>query len=75
MDDDGGFYLFEDRADGGGGGDVAGVVGAVGKAVCGGVEVEDGDCGGGGGEQLGDDMVAEETAAADYEDGGAEVGG
>ena len=70
MDDYGGADLFEDGAHGGRGGDGGGVVGYIGEAVAGGVEVEDGDwlLGRGGGgvggllllvlEELGDDVVA-----------------
>ena len=70
MDDDLGLDFLEDVADGGGGGYVGRVIGCIWEAVMSGAEVEDGDFGGGGFEELAHDVVAEETAAADYEDGG-----
>lgn len=72
VDDYGWFYFFEDGAYGGWGGDVGVVVGCVWEAVVCCAEVEDGDGGGGGGEELGYYVLPEETAAADYEDGGCE---
>ena len=75
VDYDGGPDFLEDGADGGGGGYVGGVVGGVGEAVVRCAQVEYGDGTGGRREELGDDVVAEETAAADYEDGGLDFGG
>ena len=67
--------FFKDFADGGGGGDVRIVIGGAWVAVGGCAEVEDRDFAGGGGEELGDYVVTEEAAAADYEDRGGELGG
>ncbi len=69
MYDDLGLYFLEDVADGGGGRYIGVVVGGIGEAIVCGTEIQDGDFGGLGLEELGDDVVAEETAAADYKNG------
>lgn len=69
MDHHGGLDSGEDGAEGVQGGYVTVVVGHVGEAVVGGSQVEDADGAVVGLMELADDVVTEESAATDDEDG------